>query len=70
MPDARMRQYIPCLFKKNMVNLSKTKKAKLKLILYPILEHHDALMKTNLDLVSDMSIVYAATPSEDSVEEV
>ena len=65
-----MQQYISYFFKKKVVNLSKTKKAELKLILYPILEHHHALMKTNLDLVADMSIVYAATPSEDSVEEV
>ena len=69
-PDARMRQYISYLFKKKVVNLSNTKKAKLKVIMYPLIEHHHALMQTTADLVADMSTRNAATPSENSVEEV
>ena len=69
-PDARMRQYIHYLFKKKVVNFSKTKKDKLKLIMYPLIEHHHALMQTTAYLVADMSTGGAATPSADSVEEV
>ena len=69
-PDARMRQYISYLFKKKVVNLSNTKKAELKVIMYPLIEHHHALMQTTSDLVDDMSTRNAATPSADSVEEV
>ena len=36
-PDDRMRRYIRYLFKKKVVNLSKTKKEELKLILSPLL---------------------------------
>ena len=70
LPDARMRQYICYLFKEKVVNLSNTKKAELKLILYPLLEHHHAFMQTTADLVFDMSNGDAATPSADSVKEV
>ena len=68
--DARMRQYIRYFFKKKVVNLSKTKKDELKVIMSPLLEHHYALMQTTVDLVDDMSTGDAATPSADSVEEV
>ena len=70
LPDARMRQYIRYFFKKKVVNLSKTKKDELKVIMSPLLEHHYALMQTTADLVADMSTGDAATPSADSVEEV
>ena len=50
--------------------MSKTKKAELKLVLSPLLEHHHALMQTAADLVADMYNRDAATPSTDSVEEV
>ena len=50
--------------------MSKTKKAELKVMLSPLLEHHHTLMKTTTDLVDDMSTGDAATPSADSVEEV
>ena len=53
-----------------MLKFPKTKKSKLKVILYPLLEHHHELMKTTANIDADMSTVYAATPSEDSVEEV
>ena len=69
-PDDRMRQYIRYFFKKKVVNMSKTKKAELKVIMYPLLEHYHVLMQTTADLVADMSTVDAATPSTDSVEEV
>ena len=69
-PDARMRQYICYFFKNKVVNLSKTKKDKLKVIMSPLLEHHYALMQTTAYLVSVMSTGDAATPSADSVEEV
>ena len=69
-PDARMQQFICYLFKEKVVNLSNTKKAKLKLILSPFIEHHHALMQITADLVADMSTGGAATPSDDSVEEV
>ena len=39
-PDARMQQWIRYLFKKKAMNLLKTKKAELKLIMSPIIEHH------------------------------
>ena len=65
-----MRQYICYFFKKKVVNLSKTKKAKIKVILSPLLEHHHALMQKTADLVAEMSTGDAATPSADSVEEV
>ena len=68
-PDAQMQQYIRYFLKKNVLNLSKTKKAELKVILYPLLEHHHALMQTTTDLVADMSTGDATTPSEDSVKE-
>ena len=37
LPDSRMRQYICFFFKKKVVNCSKTKKADLKVIMYPLL---------------------------------
>ena len=37
MLDAHMRQYIPYYFQKRIVNLTKTKKAHLKIIMYPII---------------------------------
>ena len=70
LPDVWMRQYIHYLFKKKVVNFSKTKEAELKVILYPLLEHQHALMQTTADLVSDMSTGDAATPSADPVKEV
>ena len=36
-PDAWIQQYIRYFFKKKVVNLSKTKKAELKVILSPLL---------------------------------
>ena len=68
--DARMQQYIHYFFKKKVVNLSKTKKAELKWIMSPLLEHHHALMQITADIVADMFTGDAATPSSDSVEEV
>ena len=68
--DAQMRQYIHYLFKKKVVNFSKTKKADLKVILSPLLEHHHELMQKTTNIVADMSTGDAATPSADSVEEV
>ena len=70
LPDVWMQQYIRYFFKKQAVNLLKTKKAELKVLLYPLLEQHHALMQKAADLVSDMSTGDAATPSEDSVKEV
>ena len=70
LPDARLWQYIRYFFKKNVVNLLKTNKDKLKVILSPLLEHHYALMQTTADLVADISTGDAATPSVDSAEEV
>ena len=37
LPDAHMRQYIHYFFKKKVVNFSNTKKAELKVILYPLI---------------------------------
>ena len=65
-----MQQYISYFFKNKVVNLSKTKKAEIKVILYPLLEHHHTLIQTTAYLVADTSIGDAATPSADSVEEV
>ena len=69
-PGARMQQYIHYFFKKKVVNLLKTKKSELKVILSPLLKHHHALMQTTAYLVADISTGDSATPSEDSVEEV
>ena len=69
-PDDQMWQYIHYLFKKKVVNLSKTNKVELKIILSPLLEHHNELMQTTTDLVADVSTGDAETPSADSVEEV
>ena len=69
-PDARMRQYIRYFFKKKVVNLYNTKKAKLKVIMSPLIEDHHALMQTTSDIVIDMSTGDSATPSENSVKEV
>ena len=68
--DSQMRKYIRYFFKKKVVNLSNTKKDELKVIMYPHLEHHYALMQTTADHVSNISTGDAATPSADSVEEV
>ena len=69
-PDFWMRQYICYLFKKKVVNLLKTNKAEIKVIMSPLLEHHHALWKTTADIVAVMYTGDAATPSADSVEEV
>ena len=70
LPDAWIRQYICYFFKKKVVNLLKTKKADIKLIMSPLLEHHHALMQKTADIVSEMSTGDDGTPSADSVEEV
>ena len=70
LPDAWMRQYISYFLKKKLVNFSNTKKDELKVIMSPLLERHYELMQKTADLVADMSTGDAATPSEDSVEEV
>ena len=69
-PDACMRQYIRYFIMKKVVNLSKTKKSEITVILSTLLKHHHALMQTTTDLVVDMSTGDAATTSSDSVEEV
>ena len=69
-PDAWMRQYIQYFFKKKVANMQKTKKDENKVILYPLLEHHYALMQKTADLVANTSTGDSATPSSDSVEEV
>ena len=63
-----MRQYIHYLFNKKVVNLLKTKKDEIKVILSPLLEHHHALMQITADLVAEMPTEDAATTSADSVE--
>ena len=68
--DAWIRQYIHYFFKKKVMNLSKTKKENLKVILSPLLEHHYALIQTTADLIADMSTGDSATPSANSVKEV
>ena len=65
-----MRLYIQYFFKKKVLNLLETKKAELKVIMSPLLEHHHELMQTTTNIVADMSTGDAATPSADSVEEV
>ncbi len=60
LPDSWLWQYIYFFFQKKVVNLSKTKKADLKLILSPLLEDHFETIKATSELVIKMTEVDAA----------
>ena len=50
--DACMRLYICYYFQQKVVNLTKNKKAELKEILLPVLEHHHAATENTMAMVA------------------
>ena len=54
--DAHMKLYISYYFQLKVVQLTKTKKAEIKAILLPLLEHHDEEIETKIAMVAKMSV--------------